>query len=337
MNSYHMVDWLLFFYIYCFIGWVWESCYVSVLKKKWVNRGFMHGPFLPIYGFGAITILVMTIPVQKNLLLVFLFGMIGATILEYVTGVIMEKLFHVRYWDYSKQPFNINGHICLFSSLAWGGFSILMVKFIHHPFEKLVLQIPENIAEIIAFVTTIVVVVDFTQSFNEAMDLKELLENLSESNEEIRRLKKRIDVIIAVADNEYKEFVQKASDSKSALEEKLNDVVNATKGGTMKKNLAKSRAEKTHLLISLSERLNAYMEMKKTMLEKENRMDEMEKLHIELEGFKESLHRQMSKLHSRSDKSYNRSLRLLRRNPDAISKKYPEALKEVQDLDNKKN
>lgn len=336
MYSYHMVDWLLFFYIYCFLGWVWESCYVSFMNKKWVNRGFMHGPFLPIYGFGAITILVMTIPVQKNFVLIFLFGMIGATILEYVTGVVMEKLFHVRYWDYSSQPLNLNGHICLLSSLAWGGFSILMVRFIHHPFEMLVMKLPINIAEIIAFVTSIIVAVDFTQSFNEAMDLKELLENLTESNEEIRRLKKRIEVIIAVADNERKELVQKASDHKNAIEEKLGSVVKATKGATAKRNLAKSREEKTHLLNSLSERLNAYIEIKKAMLEKENRVEEFEKLHSELEGFKESLRRQMNKLHSRSDKAYNRSLRMLRRNPNAVSKEYAEALKEVQDLDNSK-
>lgn len=95
---------------------------MSVLKARWVNRGFMRGPFLPIYGSGAIVVLVFTLPFRTNAVRVFFAGMISATILEYFTGVAMEKLFHVRYWDYSNQRFNLNGHICVTSSLAWGLF-----------------------------------------------------------------------------------------------------------------------------------------------------------------------------------------------------------------------
>ena len=71
MYNYSISQWLLFFYIYCFIGWIWESCYVSVHEKKWVNRGFLHGPFLPIYGTGAIAILWATLPVANNYFLIF--------------------------------------------------------------------------------------------------------------------------------------------------------------------------------------------------------------------------------------------------------------------------
>ena len=113
MSTYTLAQWFLFFYFYCFCGWVWESCYVSILKRHWVNRGFLHGPLLPIYGFGAITVLIATMPVRDNVVLVYVMGMIGATILEYFTGALMESLFHVRYWDYSSHRFNLNGHICL--------------------------------------------------------------------------------------------------------------------------------------------------------------------------------------------------------------------------------
>lgn len=122
MHAYYLSQWVLFFFIYSFIGWVWESCYVSVRKRRWVNRGFMHGPMLPLYGSGALVILIVTIPVRENLILVFLVGMAGATILEYFTGAAMERLFHVRYWDYSRQPGNLNGHICPMASLCWGVF-----------------------------------------------------------------------------------------------------------------------------------------------------------------------------------------------------------------------
>lgn len=119
---YTLYQWILLFYIYCFAGWVWESAYVSIKLHKWINRGFLKGPFLPIYGSGAIVVLISTVLIKKYTILVFIIGMISATILEYITGAIMEKLFHVRYWDYSEKKFNINGYICLVSSLAWGFF-----------------------------------------------------------------------------------------------------------------------------------------------------------------------------------------------------------------------
>lgn len=95
MYVYSLGQWLLFFFLYCFLGWVWESCYVSAKRRQWVNRGFLHGPMLPIYGTGAVIILLATIPVRDSLWLVFLLGMLAATALEYVTGAAMEALFKV--------------------------------------------------------------------------------------------------------------------------------------------------------------------------------------------------------------------------------------------------
>ena len=106
---YTIHQWLLLFYLYCFAGWVWESCYVSALKHKWINRGFLKGPLLPIYGSGAIVVLISTITVKENIFLVFIIGMIAATVLEYITGELMESIFHVRYWDYSNKPLILNG------------------------------------------------------------------------------------------------------------------------------------------------------------------------------------------------------------------------------------
>ncbi|MEG2597198.1 MAG: putative ABC transporter permease, partial [Oscillospiraceae bacterium] len=128
MDGYTISQWLLFFFVYCLIGWIWETCFTSIKQRKFVNRGFLYGPILPIYGFGAIIILLLTLPVKENFLLIFLFGMIGATALEFVTGAAMERIFHMRYWDYSKQPLNVNGYICFKCSLGWGFFSIILVK-----------------------------------------------------------------------------------------------------------------------------------------------------------------------------------------------------------------
>lgn len=112
---------LLYFFFYSFVGWIWESSYVSILTKRLTNRGFLTGPMLPIYGIGAVVMLCATYPVQSSDVGIFLLGLIAATMLEYVTGVVMEALFQVRYWDYSDKKFNIQGHICLSSSLACMG------------------------------------------------------------------------------------------------------------------------------------------------------------------------------------------------------------------------
>ena len=97
---------LLYFFFYSFVGWIWESSYVSILTKRLTNRGFLTGPMLPIYGSGAVVMLCATYPVQSSDIGIFLLGIIAATILEYVTGVVMETLFQVRYWDYSDKKFN---------------------------------------------------------------------------------------------------------------------------------------------------------------------------------------------------------------------------------------
>ena len=103
MYIYHANQWLFIFFVYCFIGWCFESTVVSVSKRKLVNRGFMHGPYLPLYGSGAIVVLFAALPVQNSKILVFIVGALAATILEYITGVCMEALFKVRYWDYSNK------------------------------------------------------------------------------------------------------------------------------------------------------------------------------------------------------------------------------------------
>lgn len=224
MQSYHLTQWVLFFFIYSFIGWVWECCFVSVRKRRWVNRGFMYGPMLPIYGFGALAVLISTIRVRDSIPLIFLFGMVGATLLEYVTGAVMERLFNVKYWDYSNQKFNLNGYICLTSSLGWGLFSVLLVKFVHVPIEGAVLKIPTIIAEGIAFVLTVAAAVDVTQSFNDAMDLKQILAQLEESKKQIRKIQEKLKVASEEFVEDYRqragEFVE---DYRRRVEEHVED------------------------------------------------------------------------------------------------------------------
>lgn len=223
MYHYTLIQWLFFFYFYCFFGWVFESTYVSVKSRKFVNRGFMRGPFLPIYGSGAIMMLVVSMPFQDNLILTYLAGCVGATVLEFVTGTVMEALFKVRYWDYSNQKFNYKGHICLGSTLAWGFLTIFMTEFLHRGVEKLVFSIPDLIITILTIALTIVILVDFTLSFKAALDLRDVLIGLDKAKAEMERIQKRLDVIVAVASDELETRRQERKLERSIYMDELMD------------------------------------------------------------------------------------------------------------------
>lgn len=249
--TYTFSTWLFFFYFYCFLGWVWETCYVSVLKAKWVNRGFMRGPFLPIYGSGAIVVLVFTLPFRTNPGLVFVVGMTSATILEYFTGVAMERMFHVRYWDYSNQRLNLNGHICVTSSLAWGAFSVILTLYGHTPVDRLASRMNINVLEVIVFVLTVYISIDMAESIREAINLKEVLLSLEENNEDFRRLQKHIEVVSAFYGGELKEKseaglrkINSALETGKEMYDKLGESSRTSKAAFMEKvNSARTKKE----------------------------------------------------------------------------------------------
>lgn len=152
-----------------------------------MNRGFLKGPWLPLYGSGAILVLWLTLPFQETPALVYLVGAIGATVLEYVTGEAMVRLFKVRYWDYSNQKIQYKGHICLSSSIAWGFLSLLMVYVVHKPVESFIFWMHEEVVSVLTFVVTVCMVYDFSNAFRKAMDLRELLIQAEQIRDEIEQ------------------------------------------------------------------------------------------------------------------------------------------------------
>ncbi len=235
MYQYSVIQWLFIFYFYCFGGWCFESAYVSIKNKKLTNRGFMRGPFLPIYGSGATMMLVVSMPFQSmglpwRVILTYLAGCIGATVLEYVTGVVMEALFKVRYWDYSNQKFNFQGHICLSSSLAWGLITIAMTEVIHGPVERLVMGIPGQVLTAVTLILTAGIFADFALSFKAAIDLRNVLARMKQAKEEMLTIQKRLDAILASASESvgnYREGISKSmSDLKKGIEGRLESIRN---------------------------------------------------------------------------------------------------------------
>ena len=218
--QFHFNSWLVYFHFYCIFGWVFESTYVSLRTHKLTNRGFMKGPWLPLYGSGAILVLLVTLPYADHPVGVYFAGMIAATILEYITGVVMVKLFKVRYWDYSYKKIQFQGHICLSSSLAWGGLSLLMVYVIHPPIVKFIAMWNENVVNILTFIVTICMAYDFANAFREAMDLRALIIQAEE-------LKKRMEEVVAekreafaeTVEERREQFAQSVAESKEQLAE----------------------------------------------------------------------------------------------------------------------
>ena len=220
MFAYSFLQWLLFFYLYSLIGWCFESVYVSIKKRRLINRGFIRGPFLPLYGSGAIVMLFVSRPFSDQILYLFLAGMIGATLLEYITGVLMESLFKVRYWDYSNLKFNYQGQVCLSSSIAWGGLTVLMTRVIHQPIERFVLTLDQTYLSVLATILTILIGVDFALSFRAALDLRDILIRMEHAKEELFRMQKRLDVMIAVLDNTKNGIANEIGQKKELILEK---------------------------------------------------------------------------------------------------------------------
>lgn len=200
MGNYAIEYWVGFFYLYSIQGWIWESCYVSLKKRKWINRGFLNGPLLPIYGCGAVLILIITKPLENEKWAIFLAGMAGATLLEYITGYGLEKIFKVRYWDYSTRPLNLHGHICPECSLCWGVFSLILRELVHPKIEVIVLDMPYHILLGIISIFSILFVTDCIVSVNEAVNLKKLIQTYNGQNERIQNLQKQISAISTIVE-----------------------------------------------------------------------------------------------------------------------------------------
>lgn len=182
ISLYYIISW---FFIYSFLGWAWESAYVSIKNKKFVNRGFINGPLCTIYGAGAVTIYLLLRPFEKNLALLYLGGVITATALEYVTGWIMETVFHTRWWDYSNKKFNLHGYISLASSLLWGAFSILLFKLLQ-PFVSWITSLyPQSIGEVILAVVSVLYGIDFGISAYTAFGLSKTFGKVEDMLEEL--------------------------------------------------------------------------------------------------------------------------------------------------------
>ena len=262
MTGYTLVQWIAFFYIYCFLGWCFESGYATIKQRKLTNRGFLRGPYIPIYAFGAIFVLIITDNFQGSILSVYFSGLIAATVLEYITGYVMEKLFKVKYWDYSDHKFNLNGYISLSTSIAWGFLSVLLTEVLQVNVYRFVSMLTEHDLKISIAITSTVFSLDLILSIKAAFSIAKAYAALERAKLEFLEVKDKLSVI---ADELLNETQSKIIGIKDSVAERMSQANGYISTG--KESLSALKSEIENVLSSLSNTVAskspAYLELKR--------------------------------------------------------------------------
>ena len=374
MYEYTWYQWLTFFFIYCFFGWIFESTYVSAKTGHFVNRGFLRLPLLPLYGTGAVMMLWVSLPVKDNLFLVYLAGVIAATILEYVTGWGMEKLFKMKYWDYSNQRFNVKGYICLSSSIAWGFLTIFLTEVVHRPIEHYVLGLPVMGNIIFVLITSLLFAADTAESVKTALDLAKVLDAMTDMRAELDDIQVQMALLKAETSERVAEAREEAAARLSRMKsgaavhaaalkddtaERLNELVENTmekmsgfvegtaeKMGGLVENTAEKVARTAERLSELTE--DAAARVSGTLAQRAEgsrpaiQRDELNKSAVQ--DRKDKLAALSQRLVSITEKRHMLSTHMdfyqrgiLKGNPTASSSRFAEALKELREIADRKN
>lgn len=179
MPSYEPYHYIFLFFIFCNIGWVQESVIESLYHRRWINRGFLRGPYIPIYGFGGMLLLFCSIPFRENGFLVYISGAISCTILEYFVGWLMETFFHKQFWDYSMLKFTYKNRISLLSSMFWGVLSLFMAYVLSGILELLLAALPTPVILIYSIVMVVLMTGDAIISISQYVNFREELKKFS--------------------------------------------------------------------------------------------------------------------------------------------------------------
>lgn len=234
--SIYEVVWI--FLVYAFLGWCLEVAFAAVYSRAFVNRGFLNGPVCPIYGCGVLLVVVALTPLQHSFLLLFLGSFVLTSAIEFITGFLLEKLFHNKWWDYSERKFNICGYVCPLFSVLWGLGCTLVLKVLHPIIYKGICLLPKLPGTIILSVLCIVFAVDLSITVASILKFNERLRLLDEIAGKIKVISDEI------GENIY-EGVSVAVEKGGVLKENIYGGVSAAmeKGGEFKENIDIKAAE----------------------------------------------------------------------------------------------
>lgn len=182
----------LLFFTYAVVGWIMEVTLKLTTEKKFINRGFLIGPYCPIYGYGVLLITILLKKYQDDIIATFIFSILICGLLEYLTSYFMEKFFHARWWDYSNKRFNINGRICLETLIPFGIMGCLIIYVTNPIILNLLNKIPDIVLHIVSIVLLVCYIVDNIVSSKIISNLKEMSSNVKDNTEEISQKVKNI-------------------------------------------------------------------------------------------------------------------------------------------------
>ena len=254
-----------YFLIYSFLGWIMESIFRSIIERKIINTGFLKGPICPIYGFGAMIMATILSGLSNNIVLLFICAVVLLTFWEYIVGILLEKIFHTKYWDYSDHKINFQGRICLSNSIYWGILGVIFIKYIHPFMQEALGKINIDILYFVVCISSFIFVIDVVTSVIKVKNIKSALEKIEELNNEIKEKIKEIKLI--TKEQEKLDITKNVQKIIEDLNEKRNKIILR-----LYKNVY--RLKKAFPAIDtkeIREILNKKIELKKIVKNKENK------------------------------------------------------------------
>ena len=277
----------LSFFVYGFLGWCTEVAYAAVKQGKFVNRGFLNGPICPVYGIGVGVVVQFLTPVENNLVLLYISSTILVTAIEGITGFLLEKIFHNKWWDYSDQPLNIGGYVCVLFSLIWGVFCVLIVKVIHPLIYKVLTMIPFVLGIIVMACLDVGLLADLYVTASAILKMNRKLETMEKIAAELKDLSNKVGENIYENVMEGMEFQEEKKEQLGNVREELKErleepkaIMNGLRDGVKERlEEPKARMEKLAPKINVEE-MKARMEELKAKYEEmaENRTKVGERL-----------------------------------------------------------
>lgn len=299
---YTTYDFLWFFAVYSFLGWCTEVAYAAVCDGRFVNRGFLNGPVCPIYGFGVALVIAALTPLKGNGILLFAGSVVLTSALEWITGFVLEKVFHDKWWDYSDMPFNLNGYVCLKFSLIWGLACTFIMDVFHPTVVKAVAWIPHLAGWIIIGVLLALFAADAIVTAASILKLNKRMEQMDEIAAKLRAASDRLGETIS--DN-VTELVEKSEEWKEKSEDVKEGILEA--GEELRERTEALQDE----LAGRRQRIQAEFEKKQQELKAQ--IDELRETYETLADSKKFIHK-----------------RVIKAFPGMKSKRHSDALEEIK-------
>lgn len=297
-NIWYTYLWI--FVVYAVLGWGAEVAFAAVKEQKFVNRGFLNGPYCPIYGVGMCVVAACLTPIQKNLFFLFFGSMLLTSLLEFITGFVLEKFFDDKWWDYSDRPLNLRGYVCLEFSLLWGVGCVLIMRVLHPTVLYLISKVPFLIGSIFLILFFACFGADLGMTVATLLRLKKQMHLIVELNKKLRNFSDMLGEGIYTGTMVTLSATDKAKEELAESKIKLEDGLAQSKA-RLGDGLAQSKTKLEDGITQSKERLESGLAQSKERLgsglaqSKAFKEELRQKAIREIEEYKEKHHRYISK------------------------------------------